>query len=123
MIPASTGTANSGVPIKTIRNCPGLTLGYSRARVMKLGPAKSSLSRNESKYDSTHGYVAPGPNGSVRGELHRHLWRHRASRSPRGWTRQHDISISCPQGSESSTARGSKGIRNRSAPELCAEKA
>jgi hypothetical protein len=26
---------------------------------MKLGPAKSSLSRNESKYDSTHGYVAP----------------------------------------------------------------
>jgi hypothetical protein len=43
---------------------------------------------------------------------------------PKGFGRwQHDISISCPQGSETSTARGSKGIRNRSAPELCAEKA
>jgi hypothetical protein len=91
---------------------------------MKLGPAgKSSLSRNESKYDSTHGYVAPdqtdrfvasfiatfggieqaGPQGVGRGNT--------------------TFLFSCPQGSETSMTRGSGGIRNRFAPELCAEKA
>jgi hypothetical protein len=45
MIPASVGTANFGVPIKTIRNYPGLMLGFARARVMKADTASNFESR------------------------------------------------------------------------------